>query len=210
MKDPQEMIQEIIGKTFETLRQCYDNQENSKGFEKKGNSRLVFPMYGKHRNYETRISEQELRFVFVEEFNKYCDENSLAWFYSVETPTMDKYVFKGPKTPRIDSNGQSASFDLVIYNSQRKRIALIEFKALNPNKKCFKKDFLKLNNDAEGDVLRYFVMVLKNHDDETIKSINEKITPKEKVSFHCYSLEKGIHITADILKGVSAPASKAM
>ena len=40
---------------------------------------------------EMRISEQELRFVFVEEFKK--EHPNL--FYSVETPTENKYKFKG-------------------------------------------------------------------------------------------------------------------
>lgn len=208
---PQDHIKIIIRNTFAVLRKCYDNQENSKPFVNKG-SRLIFPMYGEHRNKETRISEQELRFVFVEEFNKYCDTNGLDWFYSIETPTTERYIFteseSSEKTvPRVADEqdvkagkGESASFDLVIFDAQRIRIALIEFKALNPDRFAFEKDFEKLKNVKEGDALRYFIMVLKNHSKETINSIQQKIANKgNELLFYCYSLEgdrgKGIDLT---------------
>ncbi len=203
-KNPQEMIDMIIDNTFSSLQKCFKNKETSDPttdfIKGNGESRLIFPM---KRDESTRISEQELRFVFVEEFNKCCDEMSLNWFYSVETPTGKRYIFSESESsekevPRVADihdieagKGESASFDLVIHDITGKRIALIEVKALNPDGFSYKKDFLKLKNDVEGDVLRFFVMILKNHDDGTIKSIQDKITSKGNVSFHCYSLEKG-------------------
>lgn len=64
------------------------------------NLKYKFPKYsGRYRNGETRISEQELRFIFVEQFNKYCKNNSWNAYYSVETPTEEKYILvkKGMK-----------------------------------------------------------------------------------------------------------------
>ena len=89
------------------------------------NLKYKFPKYsGRYRNGETRISEQELRFIFVEQFNKYCNENN-SWnaYYSVETPTEEKYIFskKGDENcpHKVDgevNGGQSAMIDLSIHD----------------------------------------------------------------------------------------------
>jgi hypothetical protein len=79
-------IDEIIKQTFKRLELAYINhREGQIGKSinhKKGESRMVFPCY---KNGEIRISEQELRFIFVEKLNKEIEEK---WdiFYSVETP----------------------------------------------------------------------------------------------------------------------------
>ena len=143
------LMEEIIKATFDRLQEAYDyRQENSPNKDplKNRKSRLVFPMYGEHRNHETRISEQELRFSFVEAFNKYCDKKNIDLFYSVETPTKDTYSgFKDKKEePKQDPNGRSAEFDLVIYNNDLKRVCLVEFKALNADEHDHWKDFVKL------------------------------------------------------------------
>lgn len=206
--DTKEHVNKIIDKTFEQLLICYENQEKccsvNNPFQAK-NSRLIFPKYGDHRGNESRISEQEMRFVFVEEFNKYCSQNQLDWFYSVETPTMDKYIFSedntGKAVPRVaDTNdinnkkGQSASFDLVIHGSEGKRIALIEFKALNPSIKNYKKDFVKLNNPNEyvpNGSERFFVLLLDSYDKATKKNIVQKLSNKGDTHFRCCSLGGG-------------------
>jgi len=56
-----------------------------------GNSteQLIFPNKETAKGSVKRISEQELRFLFVEEFKKLCTD----LFYSIETPTEDKYKF---------------------------------------------------------------------------------------------------------------------
>ena len=55
---------------------------------------MVFPKY---RNKETRVSEQELRFAFIEAFNELNKENNWGLYYSVETPTEKNtdFLIKG-------------------------------------------------------------------------------------------------------------------
>lgn len=173
-------IDNIIDQTFKRLELAYMNhREGQIGKSinhKKGESRLVFPCY---MNGEIRISEQELRFVFVETFNEYCDEE-LDWFYSVETPTEDKYKFtengKNLDKPKR-GEGQSANFDLTISNGKGELLALIEFKAKNTKPFSYAKDFCKLWNPKEGNsnVLRYFINVLDKADKDTSDNIQAKL-----------------------------------
>lgn len=186
MKSASEHIKLIIQSAYSRVQKAYD----------KGNgsvadicTRLVFPK--KTIGGQTRVSEQELRFSFVEAFNVYVKENCLDWYYAVEVPTQDKYNFK--EKPIIDPQGQSAMFDLVIYDKDCRKIALIEFKAKNPRKHDYEKDFLKLTNPKEGgeDVLRYFLQIVESYDKNTINKIKEKIDGIGKVNnvrCICYSL----------------------
>lgn len=179
-------IDEIIKQTFSRLELAYNNhREGQIGKSinhKKGESRLVFPCY---MNGEIRISEQELRFIFVETFNEYCDEKELDWFYSVETPTKDKYKFT-EKEHNLDKpkreEGQSANFDLTISNDKGELLALIEFKAKNTKPFSYAKDLCKLWNPKEGtpNVLRYFVNVLDKADKKTSISIQMKLDEIKK------------------------------
>lgn len=200
-------IEAIIEQTFESLELVYvTNQENSQIKPTPRVSRIMFPKYSKqYRNGETRLSEQELRFLFVEQFNKYCNANSLDWLYSVETPTEYKYKFsdngeknKKPRKAEEGEKGQSAMVDFVIHDENKKRIALIEFKALNPDTLCFKKDFAKLN--AEPVENTYFIMYVKSHDNGTIDSLKTKVsTDIGKAKFYCYDLESGKRIDTEIV-----------
>lgn len=193
-------ISTIIQYTFQALKDAYDHQKEGYDCEPKMSlSRIVFPKYS---DGETRLSEQELRFVFVDIFNKYCASHFLNWYYSVETPTMYKYKFsdKGHKIEpvRDDENGQSAMIDLAIHDSKLNRIALIEFKALNPDESCFSKDFVKLEN--EPNVLTYFLMYVKSHDNGTIKSLKLKVDSKaDNTEFICYDLTTGKPIQNEII-----------
>lgn len=67
-------IDVIITNTFNTISEVYRTQmENQKiGTYNNNSSRIIFPLKrgSKDKKEEFRISEQELRFVFVEEFNK--------------------------------------------------------------------------------------------------------------------------------------------
>ncbi len=84
--------------------------------------------------------------------------------------------------------------DLSIHNDKFERIALIEFKALNPDESAFTKDFCKLSN--EPSCLTFFVMIVKSHKDGTIKSIHKKIETKGvDTEFYCYDLEEGKDIS---------------
>lgn len=209
-----EHVKKIIAQTFEVIKKVYDTQKeefgNSSEFCESG-SRIIFPKYsGRYRNGETRISEQELRFIFVEQFNKYCKKNSWNAYYSVETPTEEKYIFseKGDKNCpyKVDgegNGGQSAMIDLSIHNDKFDRIALIEFKALNPEESAFDKDFCKLSN--EPTCLTFFIMIVKSHDNGTITNIHKKIESKGvETEFYCYDLEKGEDISKKIIDGISS------
>ena len=206
---PEEHINHIIENTFKVLQYVYENQKenqnaNNTGVSKPKRSRIIFPEY--RVNHEPRLSEQELRFIFVEQFNKYCSENEecAKWYYSVETPTKKAYKFseKGNKNykPQQIDGGQSAMIDLSIHDANFNRIALIEFKAHNPKDACFTKDFLKLREEqvTDNNPLTYFIMYVESYDGTSIKRLNEKIeepsyTPDKKyksehTKFYCYAL----------------------
>ena len=210
------VICEITKKTFEVIKKVYDSQKEEKEEEKEKTgrvlaslnigSRIIFPMYC---SGETRISEQELRFIFVEQFNAYIkdhkDLNNL--YYSVETPTGEKhgYIFSKGDEPKIGSEaepGVSARTDLVIHKYDKNtnafnRKALIEFKALNPVERNYKKDFCKLNEEECES--KYFIQIIKNYNARTIESIRKKIKGKDKgIIYKCYCLDKGEDITTEI------------
>ena len=207
-------IDVIIKKTFNTISVVYRTQmENQKiGTYNNNSSRIIFPLKreSKDKKEEFRISEQELRFVFVEEFNKYCSKNWDA-YYSVETPTSKRYDFSNKEMPcKVDyPNGQSAMVDFSIFLKEQDkltRVALIEFKALNPDKQSYMKDYVKLLNEDQKFV--YFIMIVKSANDRTIKSIAEKIKAsydnagldtEKKVEFRCLDLGTGKEISLIIL-----------
>lgn len=188
------IVEELIDKTFQVLKEVYKKQ-----FEKREEnikfgdleSRIVFPQY---RDGKTRVSEQELRFVFVEQFNKIAEENKL--YYSVETPTRWRY--KGfssgnpePAKNEKEDNTRSGEFDMTIFDKMGKRVCLIEFKAHNVEAKDFQKDLVKLKNQEEGkDVETYFVLLMEGCDDGTIKSVKEKISEyKDRTHIKCFALK---------------------
>ena len=189
-----ERIEKIIKDTFDVIQKVYHTQREGDGTQREGDgnhkdfcesqSRIIFPKYSEqYRDSETRISEQELRFIFVEQFNKYCEANQWNAYYSVETPTEEKYVFSKEhikvvpyKADGKEKTGQSAMIDLSIHNDKFDRIALIEFKALNPEESAFAKDFCKLSN--EPTCLTFFIMIVKSHDNGTITNIHKKLSQK--------------------------------
>lgn len=182
-------VKNVVDATFKVLQDVYENQREGSG-ERKGEpqSRIIFPL---KRDDTIRVSEQEMRFIFVEQLYK---EINKGWdvYYSVETPTRGTYNFK--EEPKQDPNGQSGNIDLVIFNKQSQRIALIEFKANNPREHDYKKDFLKLNNKEEGEFAeRFFIEIIKNDDKGTLNNIQGKILGNVAI-FRCWSLEKGREI----------------
>ena len=207
-------IDVIITNTFNTISEVYRTQmENQKiGTYNNNSSRIIFPLKreSKDKKEEFRISEQELRFVFVEEFNKYYSKEWDA-YYSVETPTRKRYDFSNKEMPcKVDyPNGQSAMVDFSIFLKEQDkltRVALIEFKALNPDKQSYMKDYVKLLNEDQKFV--YFIMIVKSANDRTIKSIAEKIKAsydnagldtEKKVEFRCLDLGTGKEISEIIL-----------
>lgn len=198
-----ERIVEILSNTFKVIDKCYEhNDEASKkaDFEKAG-SRLIFPCYSKtYRKGMRRISEQELRFVFIEQFTQYCEEKNWDAYYSVETPTEWKYKFSGEEFPHKtdDGSGQSAMIDVCIHNNSGERICLIEFKAGNPDEFCYLKDFVKLNEE-QG--LCFFIQLLEKQGGRTQDSILTKI--KEGINdtnYVCHTIGSNHHGTEYISK----------
>ena len=179
-------IEEIADVAFERLLKVY---------ESKTEGGIIFPKYTHGQNKgKLRVSEQEMRFAFVEEMrSKYPN-----WYYSVETPTDKKYLFKGEPciVPEEEEGGQSAQFDLTIYEDSKgdKVLAHIEFKAHNPDIHEMKKDFLKLVEDKTVDmgIERVFIHLFKSFHQKTHKSIMGKLEECKSNNVHylCFSIEE--------------------
>jgi hypothetical protein len=194
-------IIEILEKTFAVLDSVYANNDeaSSKADFKKAGSRLIFPRYSnKYRGGVRRISEQELRFLFIEQFTQYCQNPNTQWdaYYSIETPTEWKYKFAGEEKPHKteDGSGQSAMMDVCIHDNCGKRICLIEFKAGNPDEFCYVKDFVKLNAE-EG--LSFFVQLLESQNKGTMDNIiREKIgSDLGNINYVCHTIASDYHGT---------------
>ena len=202
VKPIEEILCEVLKETFKAVDDVYRKQKEGREFVKGGASHLVFPRYGRglykddklkgdtEQAVKTRVSEQELRFIFVEQFNKICDKykEMAPYFYSVETPSDYRYVFSKEKDPRLaelgkknekgKQEGTSGNFDLTIHDEKGERIYWIEFKAAMPGQKDFSKDFLKLNQEAKQGV---FVHLLETANKDTLDSLiqgNKKSSPK--------------------------------
>lgn len=143
------------------------------GYEKNGggDEKLIFPNKVQAKGDIRRISEQELRFLFVEEFKKTYPE----LFYSIETPTVDKYKFgKILKNIAVSKNGQSALLDMCVFensNNHYQRVFNIEFKHKNASIDKVGKDILKLINEEKNGA---FIHLLNNTNSGTL--CNEKET----------------------------------
>ena len=190
-------IVDILQMTFDVIDRCYgvNDELQSKADYKNTNTRLIFPCRYKVENnkpekLETRVSEQELRFLFIEQFNQYCQnsKNDL-WknaYYSIETPTEWSYKFSETteqqkdekKVPhkveqvKEDEKGQSAMIDVCIHDDTGKRICIIEFKYGNPEKFCFEKDLVKLEKEEK---LSFFVHLLKSQRSDTLGCVLWKV-----------------------------------
>ena len=213
----EKIINAIIDETFKVIKNVYNNQkerpkESQNPSESKPSdvcSRIIFPLY---RQQETmnrnRISEQELRFIFVEQFNAYIEKEKANspeltnLYYSIETPTNKRYIFSKDKNdPAVVENekskeGVSARTDLSIYEYEKEnekevgifiKKALIEFKAHDPEQKNYRKDLCKLINEnpkeSERRYLKYFIQIVdeKKEEDRWEKIKNEKIIELEKL-----------------------------
>ena len=137
-----------------------------------------------------RVSEQELRFVFVETFCKYCDKNKLNYYYSIETPSQYKYVFSekiesGKPLPRkadkYDESPVSARFDMAIHDKDRKIVALVEFKNNESDSDKYEKDFIKLHEEKE-DRICLFIDLIEASDSGTLEGIKKRLS---KIHTHC-------------------------
>jgi hypothetical protein len=179
-EDIKTIIENCIDKSFEILQELYRNKTSDK-------TRMRIPQYRGDDN-NTRVSEQELRFLFVETICKNESFKEGGYSFSVETPTKDIYKFtengKTLQKPKR-GEGQSANFDLTISNGKGELIVLIEFKAKNTKPSLYAKDFCKLWNPEEGkpNALRYFVNVLDKADKNTSVKIKEKLEKIKKDTY---------------------------
>ena len=189
-KEIKDRIAEVLDRTFKVLDKCYEHndEKSEKANSQASGSRLIFPCYSKtYRNGERRISEQELRFVFIEQFNKYCEEIGWDAYYSVETPTEWKYRFSGEAKPHKTEgdDGQSGMVDVCIHDNKGSRICLIEFKAGNPEAFCYIKDLVKLKEEGQ---LGFFVQLLEKQDGGTWDNIKKKIKIDLKnINYICHT-----------------------
>lgn len=197
----QEVIEKVIKNTFETIKKVYKSQNESKcEYIDDVGSRIIFPVYADEKK-TIRISEQELRFIFVEQFNKECINGDDDLYYSIETPTKNKYIFSETKEgPKKDDKGESARTDMVIHKKagdKFERVALIEFKALNPVEHNYLKDICKLEEE-ECD-LKYFIQIIKNFNNGTEKSLNDKTKEMKeaKIIYRCDCLENDKKVTIE-------------
>jgi hypothetical protein len=194
MENHKKHLEAVIENTLSKLNSLY--HRDGGGLE---NTRLIFPRYwvtkeGERVEGELRVSEQELRFMFVEELNKYCDAHR-EWevYYSVETPTSNSY--------QLTREGQqSGCIDLCIHGNDFKRIALIEFKALNPSEHAHAKDAFKLKHEIEGE-LRYFIEIVKSHDSKTDESIIKKLETEKGYKAHTMDCSHPVSYIVASFKG---------
>lgn len=194
-EDVKKHVGAIIDRAFWKLKNVYDSHQEANPPQSMVmcESRLVFPQY---RNGVTKIREQELRCAFVEAFNEYCEACGCELFYSVETPTLTTYEnYFNPEAYPLSakSHGRTAYFDLVVYDENLKRVCLIEYKANNASETDYRRDYLKLIIEEEGDkdVSRFFVQIIKSYNEGIIKRIKGNLKKKlrERAEFRCYALE---------------------
>lgn len=115
-----------------------------------------------------RISEQELRALFIDEFK----ENYKNLYYSIETPTREKYRFGKIFDEMRCGDGQSALLDMCIFkrkNGTYSRILNVEFKSQNPPREHIAKDILKLMADGGHGA---FIHLLHSTDSGTFTNKN--------------------------------------
>ncbi|MDE6027280.1 MAG: hypothetical protein K2G23_04365 [Muribaculaceae bacterium] len=187
-------MEKIMEEILELTKEKLVNSFNQKG--ENTTTRLMFPPE-RQKEDRPRVSEQELRFAFVEAFNEICERKKLPWRYAVEVPTNDTYCFKGE--PCVSKNGQSAMFDMVIFDEENNRRILIEFKGNNPQTKLYEKDFVKLTNPAEypedNQCLSYFIQLLRSSDNKTLKSLNKKCsTQRNRIHFKFLNLSESKYL----------------
>lgn len=203
-KKLREGIDSIIQKTFNALDTIYRIRRgisSPTGTMVESDDRLIFPSYSDGE--ETRVSEQELRFIFVDQFIKYCSdtEKNFDYYYSVETPTEYRYAFfrDNITVPRVylpeETKGKSASIDMSIYAKDKKtKVASIEFKKDGCSAHEIAKDFLKLSVEPNDGMLRYFIMISSSETilSDTAKSGKEKgllAALRKKFNCDCFKLK---------------------
>lgn len=103
-----------------------------------------------------------------------------SYTLSVETPTKEDYRFteNGEQVKPECGTGQKANIDVVIFNGES-RVAMIEFKASNHDRHSHAKDFIKLREEPNKEIIRIFVEVYTSTNDRTLTSISDKLFNNE-------------------------------
>ena len=139
-EDYKRKIYDIIMGTSKNLKDLYNNGSSD--------LQIIFPNKSSHepnnKEGDIRVSEQELRFAFVEKFLDTIKTE--GWHYSVETPT--KFYYRSARNGNEPSlNGtRSGKIDLTLYDERKNPIAFFEFKSGSLTSKIreLKYDILKL------------------------------------------------------------------
>ncbi|MCR5424260.1 MAG: hypothetical protein K6E93_05795 [Bacteroidales bacterium] len=157
-------LERLLDRAFIKLNEAVNRKEG----------RLHIP----DRTDSNRVSEQELKYLFIQEFLN-CEKCN-NYSFSIETPTenenyrfsnKDKKKIKPLKYPPEDRTGRCGNIDVVIFKGSN-RVAIIEFKANNSGWFEHGKDFLKLANEPNQghSLLRCFVEVYSKTDNNLIEN----------------------------------------
>ena len=184
--DIETMMEALIERTKIIVNEAYMHHREFHAktplMEGKPSTLLVFPRFfhGKEDKTTgwTRISEQELRFAFVQAFHEYVCEHKCKYYYSVEPPTVDSYTFskdedgKRKKIDPIIGKGQSGNFDMAIYDENLKRVCLIEFKSGYVTPQAINEVKAKLTNKTElGENAQGYLVYMRKEKASDIKDI---------------------------------------
>lgn len=166
------IITTAITNSFTILRQLKNT-----GFSEK--TQLIIPNYQRQKDSELcRVSEQELRFVFIEQIVPDLQKNGL--YYSIETPTTKHYRFSSKTDKHLPperDKGRCANFDLTILDGDN-TLAIVEFKSKSAHPHSYAKDLCKLwyREERQGEkTLRYFINVFETMETETKEHFVHKI-----------------------------------
>lgn len=151
-------------------------------FEKGGGNseeQLIFPVkiQSNGTKKKDRISEQELRQVFIDKFK---NKKYPQLYYSIETPTETKFKFGKTYNEflkNIEVRKVSASLDMCIFkkeNSIYKRILNIEFKH-STSLLGIAKDVLKLMREKQNGA---FIFLLKNTNSGSLSNSGKGVIDK--------------------------------
>lgn len=179
-------VNDLKNLSYNTFLKLIEMPSESEGFtknpERNLRTRLIFPRYERsdEKPEKIRISEQEARFVFCQEIDAYYKEI----FYSIETPTENKYSFSsGPDNDKKFEvgRGQSAMSDVSLFekeeNGKMKQVIDIEFKAHNVDRSNISKDLLKLICENHNGL---FFHLLESADSGTLNQHKHSVSAKRE------------------------------
>ena len=146
----EESMKTIIEETFQKI--INDKQIDNIDHE---SPQLIRPIYSplniNNDEDKMRYSEQEVKITFIDKLKEFVhlklNDDCKKVYYSIETPTFDKYNFSKEDIPFVSPDGESGNIDLSIYSSEKYIENYIEFKYGTASSKKIMKDILKLANE---------------------------------------------------------------